>query len=236
MPILALVMCAGPAMAEEATAPSPARDDSLRTVIFGGIDGGASTFASAGFKRTLVGPLDRDGPAVLASVGYGAYFERRPAPGEARPLHQTAVGAALGGYQWMLPWGAVGAFIGPEVAYETVRGRPDREGPRLGLRGQAELWAHPTADTLVTGTAILGSARSDLWARVALGYRVWDKVFAGPEVAAYATSTYRKEQFGVHLTGFEVSGVALRLSSGWQRESEDRRAGPYIGLSGYFRL
>lgn len=226
------------AVAEEALAQDPAPERS-RTVVFGGVDWGRSGFAAVGAKRSLVGPLDQDGPALLGSLGYGGEFERPGPPGTPSALRHTILAGALAGYQWMLPWGAVGAFAGPEVATEVFRewgGLDRRARTRIGARAQGEVWAHPTPDTLLTTTVVLGSARRSAWGRLAVGYRLWGKVFVGPEVAAYATDTYRKEQIGVHVTGVEFGGLSLRLSGGVQRERDERRIGPYIGLSGHLGL
>jgi hypothetical protein len=150
-------------------------------------------------------------------------------------LRHTVLASALAGYQWMFPWGAVSAFAGPEASYEVVPDLPledrRRSRMRLGARVQGEVWARPTAETLLTANLILGSARQNAWGRLAWGYRAVGDVYLGPEVAAYMTDTFRKEQIGIHATGVELFGLSLRLSGGWQREGERHRTGPYGGLS-----
>jgi hypothetical protein len=104
-----------------------------------------------------------------------------------------------------------------------------------GLHG--EMWAHPTARTLLTTTVIAGTARTPhLWARAAAGYALWDGVFVGPEASVYATDTYREWRFGAHLTGLTLGRFNLRLSGGWRGEEETGDRGPYIGLSAYIRM
>jgi hypothetical protein len=211
--------------------PAAADDrEALRTVLFGSLEAGRGGFASAGFKRTR-GPLDRDGLAVIGTVGGG--LERDPAEGPTAPGHRRykAQASLVGGYQWMLGWGAVGLFAGPEFDLEAVPGDPAaRERPRLGGRFQAEAWLHPSADTLVTLTGIAGSARGHLWTRASFGYRLREGVFAGPEASLYVTRGQRDWRLGLHATGLAWRDLRLRLSAGW-RQDEERRGGAYLGLT-----
>lgn len=235
--VAVVLIASSPGRAQDAPAADPAPQPS-RTVVFGGLDWGRSGFAAFGAKRSLLGPLDRDGPVVMGTIGYGGEFERVGPPGTPLALRHTFLAGALAGYQWMMPWGALGALAGPELASEIYReweSRDRHSRTRLGARVQGEVWAHPTENTLLTSTVVLGSARRSAWGRLALGYRLWDKTFVGPEIAGYATETYRKEQVGLHVTGVELGGFSLRLSGGAQWERE-RRLGPYIGLSGHLGL
>lgn len=235
--VAVVLIASSPGGAQDAPAAAPAAQPN-RTVMFGGLDWGRSGFAAFGAKHSLFGPLDRDGPALMGSIGYGGEFERVGPPGTPLALRHTFLAGALAGYQWMMPWGALGAFVGPELASEIYReweNRDRRSRTRFGARMQGEVWAHPTENTLLTSTVVLGSARRSAWGRLALGYRLWGRAFVGPEIAGYATETYRKAQVGLHVTGVELGGFALRLSGGAQWERE-RRLGPYIGLSGHFGL
>ena len=90
------------------------------------------------------------------------------------------------GYQWALDRLFVAGFIGPEVDAQqpaTIGEIPRLSQPRLGLRVQGEVWAHPTENTLLAATVVAGTARSQLWGRTAFGYRIWNDVFVGPEVS-----------------------------------------------------
>lgn len=98
-----------------AVSADEARARELRTVLFGSLEAGASSFASTGAKHALTGPLDRSGPALMVVAGYGGRFERDPAaPGSPLAFRHAAQGSALLGYQHMLGWGALSGFIGPE--------------------------------------------------------------------------------------------------------------------------
>lgn len=210
----------------------------IDALLFGSLDAGAATFVTVGAKLTL-GPLDRDGFAMLASVGGGRRDERggcacAPRGGYDLALTRyTAIGAAVFGYQWFFDWGVVAAFAGPEGTMETLTdGHGFAADPaRFGLRLHGEVWARPTQDTLLQATAVAGSARDSAWGRLAWGYKLWE-TYLGPEVSAYTDTTgYRKWNLGLHATDFAFGAYSFRVSAGVQTETGVRRMSPYVGLS-----
>lgn len=235
---VALVLgCANPAGAEE----SRERQD-LRTVLFGSLDGGSSSFGSLGMKRTLSGSLDTSGPVALLSAGFGSRGERaEPAhAGGSAPIRYAADGSALLGYQWALDRVFLTALAGPEfnLGEETgVRGpRTPGPAPKFGARIHGEVWAHPSETTLLTATAIAGTARGHVWTRLSAGWQAWGRTFIGPEAALYRTESYRELRLGAHATGLEVGRFRLRLSAGWRFEAEARPRGAYFALSGHVEM
>ena len=205
-------------------------------LLFGSLDAGAATFLSAGAKLAP-GRLDRQGFALLASIGTGHRREAAPC-GCAHPItlrlsRYTATAAALVGYQWFFDWGVVGAFAGPEGSVEALTDGSQVAGlpARYGLRVQGEIWARPTGETLVQATAILGSAREDAWGRIAWGYRLWD-TYLGPEASLYLDRLgYRKWSLGVHATDFALGTYSLRVSAGIQGESDAGSVAPHLALA-----
>jgi len=207
----------------------------LNTVLFGSIDGGRSVFASAGVKRVLGGSLDRNGFLVMGGAGFGGAPERSMRFDTAS-FQPTAQAYGLAGYQWMFPRVAISALVGPEVDAEAASLDAIQSArTRFGLRGHAELWAHPTQKTLATATLIAGSARGHVWSRVSGGYAVRPGVFVGPEAVFYAQDDYREWRLGAHLTGLKWGPLNLRFSGGLM-QSDDDRTGAYLGLSGYVRM
>ena len=207
------------------------------TLLFGSLDAGASTFLTVGAKVAL-DRLDGDGFVLLGSLGAGRRPERAscncvPAFTLAQTRY-TLLGSALVGYQWFHDWGVVAAFAGPETTAEMLAdglGARMAMAPRYGLRLHGEIWARPSADTLVHGVAILGTAREDGWARLAWGYRLWG-AYLGPEASLYADRLgYRKWSFGVHATDFALGRYSLRVSAGLQRETGTARPAPYLSIA-----
>lgn len=235
----AALTCVGTAPVKAAD-ESGSHPDDLRTVLFGSLDAGHSTFGTLGMKRTLHGPLDRSGPVGMASLGYGGTREQaRFETDDGRVIRHALQGSALLGYQWVGDRVVVAALAGPEVEGEQLSDHftPRVTRPHIGVRLHGEIWAHPTANTLLTGTAIVGTARTaHLWGRASAGYRLWGDVFLGPEASVYTTDTYREWRFGAHVTGFALGGVSLRLSAGWRSEEDTRDHGAYAGISAHIKM
>jgi hypothetical protein len=210
-----------------------------RTVAFGSVDAGSSGFATIGAKRTLVGTLDESGPVALASFGAGGSPEQMGLPRLGEAAFRPAVqGSALIGYQWALGRTFLSLFAGPEVDHDRFSSASGltREATRIGGRVHGEIWMHPTDDTLVTGTAIGGSARGHLWARASGGYKVWRDVFIGPEATLYRTDAYREWRVGAHATGLQLGRFTFRLSTGWRVEESSTRRGAYGALSVHVKM
>lgn len=242
--ILLVLLCAQAAVEGARATP---RDEDLfirpidqRITLFANADGGSSLFLSGGSKQALIGPLDRPGFLTLESTGIGLTRERiRFGDTSLRIDRFTHQGSMLGGYQTMLGPLYLAAYVGPEIEHQQVayEGRFARfSQPRLGAKGQFELWWNPTPDTLVTTTLVASSARSSLWARASAGLRLWDKAYIGPELTVYTTPTYRETKIGAHVTGAAIGIVNLRISGGVMTDDGRRTVSPYGSLSMWIRL
>ena len=232
--VTALALAISPAGADEGTVVAP-----QRTVLFSSADAGSSGFLTVGAKRTLAGSLDESGPVALASIGAGGSPERMGLPGVGDAAFRPAVQAsALAGYQWALGRTFLSLFAGPELDRDrfSSAGGLTREATRIGARVHGEIWMHPTDETLVTGTAIAGSARGHLWTRASAGYKVWRDVFIGPEASLYRTEDYREWRVGAHATGLQLGRYTFRLSTGWRRDESSPKGGPYGGLSVHVKM
>jgi hypothetical protein len=233
--VMALALAApSRAGADEGTVPAP-----QRTVLFSSTDAGSSGFLTVGAKRTLAGSLDESGPVALGSIGAGGSPERMGLPGLGDATFRPAVQAsALAGYQWALGRTFLSLFAGPELDRDrfSSAGGPAREATRIGARVHGEIWMHPTDETLVTGTAIAGTARGHLWTRASAGYKVWRDVFIGPEASLYRTEDYREWRVGAHATGLQLGRFTFRLSTGWRRDESSPKGGPYGGLSVHVKM
>lgn len=208
---------------------STAHASEIDTLLFGSLDAGGDTFLTLGAKVGLTS-LAQEGFVALATVGGG----RRTESGADGPrARYTVAAAALAGHQWFFDWGVVAAYAGLETTSEMLIAGPTRDAlpTRFGLRLHGEVWARPTAATLLQATAVAGSARDSLWARLAWGYRLWE-TYLGPEAALYTDATgYAKWSLGLHGTDFALGRYSLRASVGLQTEPRRARACPYVTLS-----
>lgn len=220
-------------MATLAWSAALADDTTRRTVLFNNLEAGHSAFSTSGAKLA-VDRFDRDGFVALVSVGTGVRLEG----GGRLPVlaRTTALGAALGGYQFVRRWGVATLLAGPELSFEVLAGL---DGPqslplRKGLRLHGEIWARPTESTLATASVIVGSARGEAWARLSWGLSLFGAYF-GPEVIGAIDRTgYRKWGLGLHATDLALGPSRFRLSAGCQFEGsaqEPLRPGPYVALA-----
>lgn len=216
-------------LAGRACPASDARASEIDMLLFGSLDAGGDTFLTFGTKVGLTS-LAQDGFTALASVGGGRRSEHGAEGARAR---YTVAAAAVAGYQWFFDWGVAAAYAGPEATTEMlVAGRDvDALPTRFGLRLHGEVWARPTDATLLQATAVAGSARDSLWARIAWGYRLYE-TYIGPEAALYTDTTgYAKWSLGLHATDFALGRYSFRASAGVQSEAARARARPYLTLS-----
>ena len=217
-----------------------AQDNPVKTILFGSMEAGPSSFVNAGAKIAL-DDVNREGFVALVGAGTGIRQEKasgvQGVQGVFVPtlVRTTLVGAALGGYQFFREWGAISLFAGPEAAVDalTAEGTMRTLPPRFGLRVQAEAWIRPSENTLTTLTLVLGSARGDAYGRVSAGYRLWG-AYLGPEAVWYGDRTgYEKICLGAHATDFALGGISLRASVGALYEPQTGLVGPYVALAAW---
>jgi len=238
--VLIWILGAGPSWAQAKDEHLFVSGTDLKTVLFGSLDAGRSSFVTLGAKQTWSGPLDRSGFVSLATVGYGGNPARTDlGAASSTVVRPTVQASTMIGYQWALDRLFVAGFIGPEVDAQqpaTIGEIPRLSQPRLGLRVQGEVWAHPTENTLLAATVVAGTARSQLWGRTAFGYRIWNDVFVGPEVSLSMSETYREWRVGAHVTGLQLGRVIFGLSGGWRSEEDSPHRGAYVNVSAYVRM
>jgi hypothetical protein len=216
------------------------RPEDQRTVIFGQVDAGRSVFVTAGSKQTLTGPLDRTGFVLMETSGFGVTRETISRDGADLPATRFTTQTSVSlGHQWSLNRLFLAGFIGPEILHEqlTVAGRAYRfSEPRYGAKAQLELWANPTADTLLTATLVGTSSNLSLSARGSAGLRIGAGLFAGPEIAVYAKDSYQETKLGLHITGWRLGIVQGRISGGWMTTEERRSGSGYLSAGAWIRM
>jgi hypothetical protein len=221
------------AFATRAAAAEPVSGDPHRLVLFASMEAGpATTFGSAGFKLAFGGPLDTGGFRLMGKAGTGYEPRQSVQISGTRTISDVMTPEAMiiAGHEWKLGTTYVGLYGGAEVdARLATRSlavdRPARLGPRL----QLDIWSNPTPETLVHYSGNLGGATFHVWSRLALGWRVPDLAFLGPEAEIYREKDYAKTRLGIHLTGLKLFGTEMRLSGGWQRSGRTER-GAYATL------
>ena len=230
----------------------PPVSDRYDRVLFGSAElAEVSIFGGSGFKHSLSGNIEAPGPIAMLMTNLGATRERWEAPDgfTAHVPRMTQITRIYFGRQENTALGFLTLAAGLEIRRAQALGDdalPRWQPPRTGAALIAELWreaplrAHAPQSGqgwsnrpfLTHATIMAGSAGPSLWARLATGPALTQKVFAGPEASVYLEPDYRELRLGAHVTGFAIGPLTLRLAGGIVMP-QGGRSDVYIGLQGH---
>lgn len=114
-------------------------------------------------------------------------------------------------------------FLTPNDPQSRLNGR------HVGLRAGFELWYEPAAGTMLAADGAISSIGAGEYARVAYGWRLFDRFYIGPEAQIYRTDPYVHTRFGGHITAFKLFEREWSAAAGYATDN-DRRAGLYLRL------
>jgi hypothetical protein len=96
-------------------------------------------------------------------------------------------------------------------------------GPYTGIRGALEIWYEPDDTMMVAGDLSATSIGPSYSGRAAVGWRMFDRFYFGPEVAAFAfDGNYRQYRVGAHVTALKIGAIEWSASAGWSRDTDNR--------------
>jgi cellulose biosynthesis protein BcsS len=223
--VASMLLCAVVGRAETATPNNPS------FLLFGGTD--LWRYGGFLYGGTLWSPagLNADGFTLKLLVNGGRYSYNSSALAT-RIDGAMASGAALPGFRFVRDTLTVGLFAGPVV--QDYRLSPYDPGSRLhglyvGAQLSTDVWYQPTATIMAALNGSLVSIGPTGYLRGALGYRVFDAAFVGPETAMLWCANFQQLEVGAHLTGLHVGASEWSAGAGWSMDS-DRRSGPYLRL------
>src|SRR4029077_19491161 len=95
-----------------------------------------------------------------------------------------------------------------------------------GARANIRVWYQPT-EHLMAALCLSGSTLgTNVWGRGALGFRMIDKAWVGPEVVVYSDEHYQQYRAGLHVTSLRTGAFEFSLGAGYVQDT-DRRSGAY---------
>lgn len=242
-PTLAAVLaCAVMARSLAQPASGPPLADTLvggskpeRFLFFSGVDLWRN--GQAGYDGMMLAPqgdLNKDG--FLIRLFMSGDFERYDTPTQHFTTNIFRASVLPG---WRVKRGNVEikVFAGP--ALESHALNPDvptdkLRGSNFGARIATELWWEPTPAMMVAAAASATTIGSGYSARAAAGWRLWDRFWIGPEIAASADEYSTQYRIGAHLTGFKTGPVEWSVGAGYLEDSFDRN-GIYGRIGVLFR-
>jgi len=208
-----------PAASPPKAASAPPTDHFM---IFGGVDGWQNgLFSHAGLVWAPRG-LNEDGFILKFLAGSGVYRYRASTT---ETLGLATLLDALPG--WHFKQGRADITLYAGLDFQNHRLRPDdlantMRGLHSGLRIGADLWWQPTEKTMTSLSASYASIGQGYWSRLAYGWHLLDRFYAGPEIHAMGDVTYRQWRAGAHVTALRMGSFEWSLGAGAVTDSDNR--------------
>lgn len=210
-----------------------AEDNDSHLMLFSGRDLWRNGFFGFGGMILSPGGFDQDGFLLKLLYSGGIYRYRAGDLNDETVIGLEVLGQVAPG--WMIKRNHFEAkfFFGPELAAHRLW--PDDPGNALrgrsfGLRFGAEFWDEPTAQSMVAADVSLSSIGTTFSARFAIGWRVLEQFYLGPETQIYGGDGYRQYRLGAHITSMKTGDVEWSAACGWSIDT-DRQGSPYVRLS-----
>lgn len=189
-----------------------------------------SQFANANVTAAPAGSLQQSGVRVRVDGLIGSY--RAETPGSARKLGEQAEVAAMAGYAIVWQEAVLAGFVGLNVRRNEVS-QVDTTLPaartEVGLKTALDLYARPTAGTMVHATGTYSTAFNAYYGRLRFGFASFAGGYVGPELAALGDDYYRQWRVGGHLSGMQFGALQLGVSAGYAHDHV-RKGGLYSTL------
>lgn len=184
---------------------------------------GGSVHGGLRFSPTGV---DNDGFTIKALIAEGAY---RYTSGTRDIRGINFLGSVMPGWHFVR-----GKFIATLLAGVDVQHHrfvPDdpanaARGTHLGARVNADLWWEPNETIMSAASLSASSIGNAYWARAAIGWRMMDRFWIGPETIASGDRTFHQYSMGLHLTALKANDFEWSFASGYTRD-QNGRAGIY---------
>lgn len=215
-------------------------DEETRVLLFSGRDLWRNGIFAHGGLLLAPGGVDQDGFNFKLVLSGGLYRYRGGTlagdpPGSLAGLQVVGLETALQvmpGFRVKRGDLEVKVFFGLDV--EQHRLWPDDPSNRLrggdvGLRFAGEFWYEPTPTTMAAGDASLSSIASNQSLRLAVGWRMLDQFYFGPETQFYGGDGYRQWRLGGHFTALKTGNNEWLAAGGWARDSTGLSS-PYARL------
>jgi hypothetical protein len=127
-------------------------------------------------------------------------------------------GAALVGYEWVTPAVSFAAYLGADARNNSLSIADPQNpvvGTSFGAKGQLELYAKPSVNTMIAANASYATNKTAYFARLRGGYLIGPDLYIGPEFVALGDAFFNQERVGMHLTGLRAGPVQFAFAAGY---------------------
>lgn len=227
----AAVVCAVPGAADNL----PDRHEQENFIFFAGSDFWRDGAFLHGGVLWAANGLDREGLVFKLMTSGGTYRYRSGALGNAEVTGREFAAHALAGWRFVRKNLVMTIFGGLDI--ESHDQSPQDPGSSLkggdtGAVANIELWYEPGANMMIAADASVSSIGPRHGGRLALGRRIFERVYVGPEVQYFRTDDYSQYRIGAHFTGWKTETAEWTAAVGWTKDSDDH-SGAYgrLGLN-----
>jgi Cellulose biosynthesis protein BcsS len=201
---------------------------SAKALLFSGTDFWRNGAFVHGGLMWSPGGLDQEGFTLKLLIGGGTYRYDSGLLGT-EVIGRQYFGSAMAGWRVKADRFEATIFIGPDLQDHKLD--PDDPGGRLrgryfGLRVGLDVWYEPWPGFMAALNGSAAAPTSDFSARAAVGIRLFDRVFVGPEGQVLGCADYRQYRAGLHATALKIGRLEWSAGGGWATDS-DRRSGGY---------
>jgi hypothetical protein len=212
------------------TGPAWAGDDAAQFLLFSGADLWRDGLFMHGGLLWSPGGLNRDGFTVKLIASGGRYGYRAGALDNARVIGAEEEVQVLPGWRFKRNRLELKVFAGLDIKDDATSPYDPANrlhGLSVGARAAADLWFEPTPSTMIAADASLSSIATSYSVRAAVGWRLHDWFYLGPEAQTFACIGFTQARIGVHLTGLKTGPFEWSAAAGWSEDS-DHRSSPYF--------
>lgn len=116
-------------------------------------------------------------------------------------------------------------FAGPDIQVHRLSVfdfKNKLQGTLTGLRVNVETWWQPTELLMLAASASASTIGNNYGARAAVGWRLLDSFFAGPEAEVFSDFHYTQYRAGVHVTALRTGAFEWSLGGGYVVDNNNR--------------
>ena len=177
--------------------------------------------------------LSNEGFTLKVVLGSGAYGYLSGALNNTNVIGRQSSLSAMPGWRFKRAGYEVTVYAGFDLqvfTFTPIDPATRLAGRYMGARGGFELWHEPSSTTMLVADAsysLIGAGNS---ARIAYGWRLFDRFYLGPEAQIYSTDSYLHSRVGLHVTALKIDEREWSGAVGLASDN-DNRSGVYVLLN-----
>jgi cellulose biosynthesis protein BcsS len=177
--------------------------------------------------------LSNEGFTLKVVLGSGAYGYVSGALNNTNVIGRQSSLSAMPGWRFKRAGYEVTVYAGFDLqvfTFTPIDPATRLAGRYMGARGGFELWHEPSSTTMLVADASYSSIGAGNSARIAYGWRLFERFYLGPEAQIYSTDSYLHSRVGLHVTALKIDEREWSGAVGLASDN-DNRSGVYVRLN-----